>query len=265
MKTLPLIALLTICSTASAALLVTEFLPDPSGTDIDREWFEIYNSGDTSFDLTGYAAGDGTDPNNASNGEGMGVFPPNTILNPGQVFVIAANANGFSAFYGFAPNFEFANSTSLQGNNPLVPDLTQKVAWGSISGSLAIANGGDDIGILTPESTATSFTFVDGSNHGGVMTFFSGAPTLAGNQSYERVPANQDTNDASDWVVRLSNTATPGLVTIPEPISCSLVLIGAAALVQRRRVREWRSGHPKGCRDVPKGHARDRHAGERPR
>lgn len=223
-------------SNAPAALLVTEFLPDPTGTDIDREWFEIYNSGNTAFDLTGYAAGDGTDPNNMSTGEGMGVFPIGTIINPGQVFVIAANANGFNGFYGFLPNFEFANSTSTLGNNAAVPDLPQKLAWGNASGSMGIANPGDDVGILTPESTAAAFTFVDGSNHGTVQTFFPGAVTLAGNQSYERVPADQDTNNASDWIVRTSNTATPGLIFIPEPASLSLLVFGGAAFMGRRRV-----------------------------
>jgi hypothetical protein len=234
------------------SLLVTEFLADPSGTDIDREWFEIYNSGDAPINLTGYAAGDGTNPTNASTGEGMGLFPDGTIINPGQVFVIAANANGFAAFYGFLPNFEFFNSTSTLGNNAAVPDMMQKPDWGASAGSLGIANGGDDIGILTPDSTALAFTFVDGSNHGTVQTFFGGAPTLLGNQSYERVPADQDTNSAADWIVRTSNTATPGLVTIPEPGSVSLVtfLGGVLALRRRRQGRDDRAAEdvPLSCR-----------------
>ena len=210
-----------LASSAHGALLVTEFMADPSGTDIDREWFEIYNSGTTAIDLTGYAAGDGTDSAGTSTGEGMGVFPSGTMIASGQVMVIAANANGFKAFYGFAPNFEFANSTSTLGLNPDVPDLVQKSGWGNSAGSLGIANGSDDIAIIDPDGNV-----VDGVSYGTITTFttltFSGT-----NATWERVPANVDTNTASDWVLRTSGNATPGVVTVPEPVSASV--LGAVA------------------------------------
>ena len=229
------IALVAVLApSARAALLVTEFLADPSGTDADREWFEIYNSGPTPIALDGYAAGDGTDPLNTSGGEGMGVFPAGSTIAAGDAIVIAANANGFNGLYGFLPDYEFANSTSTLGNNAAVPDLAQKVGWGGANGTLAMANGGDDVGILTPESTAAAFTFVDGLNHGGVQTFFAGAPTLAGNRSLERVPADRDTNAAADVIVRASGNATPGVVSVPEPASLA-ALAGVALVAIRRR------------------------------
>lgn len=224
--------------TAQAKLLETEFLPDPTGTDVDREWFEIYNSGPGFVSLAGYAAGDGTDPASTSTGEGMGVFPAGAGINPGQAIVVAANANGFNAFYGFLPNYEFANSTSTLGNNAAVPDLTQKPDWGVAAASLGIANGGDDIGILTPDSTAAAFTFVDGGNHGTVRTFYPDAVALGSNQSYERVPATADTDTVSDWVVRTTGTATPGAVTVPEPTGLGLAAaVGVVGLLGRRRAR----------------------------
>jgi hypothetical protein len=237
MKKVVCLFLICIAQQACAALVVTEFMADPSGTDVDREWLEIFNSGTTFMDLSGYAVGDGTDPLNLSTGEGMGVFPAGTIINPGEVFVIAANANGFNAFYGFLPKFEFANSTSALGNNALVPDLSQKAGWGAATGTLGIANGGDDVGILTPDSTSGGFTFVDGANHGTSSTFFSGAATLAVNQSYERINPYEDTNTAADWIVRTSGTATPGVVAIPEPSSLVFVSIGGAIAFFRRRPR----------------------------
>ena len=162
------------------------------------------------------------------------MFPAGSSIAGGQAIVIAANANGFAQFYGRSADYEFANNTSAFGNSANVPDLTQKPNWGNASGSLAIANGGDDIGILTPDSTATSFTFVDGANHGSVTTFYTGAATLGGNQSFERVPANVDTNTAADFVVRTSGSATPGIVTVPEPTTLAAVG-GLAAIVRRRR------------------------------
>jgi hypothetical protein len=221
--------------TAQGGLLITEFIADPSGTDIDREWFEIYNPDPVAIDLTGYAAGDGTNPTSTSTGEAMGEFPGGTMINPGQVMVIAANANGFQGLYGFFPDFEFANSTSTLGLNATVPDLIQKAGWGVSNASLAIANGGDDVGILLPGSDSTTFTFADGSNHGTVTTFFTGAALLGSNQSYERVPPGTDTNTASDWVVRTTGTATPG--QIPEPATASLAAIAAGLLALRRRHR----------------------------
>jgi hypothetical protein len=233
---------LSLAPSVSAQVLLTEFMADPTGTDIDREWMEIFNAGTLSIDLGGYAIGDGLDPLGTGTGEGMGLFPAGTIIDPGEVFVIAANANGFQAFYGFLPNFEFFNSTSGLGNNAGVPDLLQKESWGNANGSLAIANGGDDVGILTPDSTSGTFTVVDGANHGTFQTFFSGGATLGANQSYERVPANADTNTASDWIVHTTGTATPGVVSIPEPSALSLAFLSCGALsFLRRRRTAWRS------------------------
>lgn len=224
-------------ASANVGLHVTEFLPDPTGTDVDREWFEIHNSGTLAIDLSGYAAGDGTDPTNNSTGEGMGVFPAGSVINPGQAVVIAANANGFKGLYGFSPNYEFANSTSTLGNDPAVPDLPQKANWGNASGSLGIANGGDDVGILTPDSVAAAFTFVDGGNHGTVTTFYPGAATLGSNQSYERIMSDIDTDSVNDWVVRTSGSATPGQVAVsaPEPAALGAIGMAGTALLWRRR------------------------------
>ncbi len=234
-KPLALAALLSSAAAANAAVLVTEFMADPTGTDVDREWMEIYNNGASSVDLTGYAAGDGTNPLSTSAGEGMQLFPNGTIINPGQVMVLAANANGFNAFYGFLPNFEFANSTSTLGNNALVPDLAQVPGWGVTTATLAIANGGDDVGLLAPGSTPSSFTFLDGSNHGTVTTFFTGAPLLGSNQSYERINALSDTDTAADWIVRTTGTATPGVVSVPEPAALSLLMLAAVPFLRRRK------------------------------
>jgi Lamin Tail Domain len=42
-----------IVKPVAGALVITEFIPNPAGTDGDREWFEIKNTGAAAFDLNG--------------------------------------------------------------------------------------------------------------------------------------------------------------------------------------------------------------------
>jgi DNA/RNA endonuclease G (NUC1) len=42
---------------AAGGIIITEFLPDPNGTDTFGEWFELYNTGSTDVDLLGYTIG----------------------------------------------------------------------------------------------------------------------------------------------------------------------------------------------------------------
>src|SRR5437868_4775116 len=42
---------------AGGGVIITEFLPDPNGTDTFGEWFELYNTGTADVDLNGYTIG----------------------------------------------------------------------------------------------------------------------------------------------------------------------------------------------------------------
>lgn len=196
-------------------------MPNPTGTDTEREWFEIFNQTPLTIDLTGYKVGD---EETQGSTEGMYSFPSGTMMPSGEVYVIALKATGFEAFYGFKPDFELTSS------DPLVPDLTQYLTWGS--GILALGNSGDHALIVSPADT-----IVDGVNHGDATLFFTGV-LLGDNQSYERI-VQPDTDTAADWTVRDSGSATPGFTTltvIPEPSALALGLLAASLLVIRRRV-----------------------------
>jgi hypothetical protein len=56
-----------IVKPSAGTLVITEFIPNPAGTDSDREWFEIKNTGATAFDLNGLGLdreiGDSSAPN----------------------------------------------------------------------------------------------------------------------------------------------------------------------------------------------------------
>jgi hypothetical protein len=219
------------CATsANGALLVTEFMPDPSGTDAEREWMEIYNSGTTTLNLDGYKVGD--EESSTGLTEGMFQFPTGTEIAPGGVIVIANTATGFKELYGKNPTFEFNNAQTLEGDSDIsVPDMIKYTAWSS--GPFSVSNTNDQVVILDPDDNV-----IDRAEHGNTNSDPSKVwPVLGANQSYERVPANVDTNSPSDFVVRTSGNATPGQVTlaVPEPGSIALLSVGAMALLGRRR------------------------------
>lgn len=90
---------------ARAAMLFTEVMYDPDGSDADREWVELQNTGDTSVDISGWKFGDADSPNHT-------IYPASDATNPGQgsstiapgaFFILASNAQKFLAMYpGFS-------------------------------------------------------------------------------------------------------------------------------------------------------------------
>lgn len=227
LATLPAVVCLAAAS-AGADILVTEFMPNPGGTDLEREWIEIYNSGPDAIDISNYKVGDEeAEPDGGPGGEGMFQFPANTIMAPGQVFVIANTALGFEELYGFIPDFEVNLSSTL--NSDAVPDMVPYLSWGTAT-ALIMANGGDHALIVDDNDV-----IIDGANHGNVSKFFEAGVTLATNESLERVPADVDTDSHDDFVFRAAGQATPGAVTIPEPTSLALAGVAAAGLLGRRR------------------------------
>jgi hypothetical protein len=213
-----------VAATASrGAVLVTEFMPNPAGTDTEREWMEIYNSGPDAVDLTNYKVGDEEAvPNPSAGGEGMFKFPAGTTMQPGDVLVIAVQSMGFESLYGFKPDFEFNADT-----DPAVPQMTQYTSWGT--GPFSLGNDLDHALVVDENDEIVSL----------MGTGTRGFAVLASNESWERVPAdapNPDDNFASGtFVRRLTGEATPGVVTVPEPASFALAGIVGIALATRRR------------------------------
>jgi len=78
---------------------------NPQGTDSDaaaatpynREWVELYNTGTTSVDLTGWQFGDIQD------GDWASPFPTGTTLGPGNALVVTGDAVSFNANWGGTP------------------------------------------------------------------------------------------------------------------------------------------------------------------
>ena len=181
---------------ASSTLVISEVLYDPTGTEPDREWIEIYNLGGTSINLTNYKVGD---EETSGGTEGMLGFPSGASIAPGQVIVIANKATAFSAAYGFNPDYEMLES------DPAVPNMVN-TAWAS--GSVALQNDSDEVLLLDPSDSA-----VDALSWGSsTFAFDPPAPDVAEGHSLERRPAGADTDTAGDWMDQ--STPVPGNVVL---------------------------------------------------
>jgi len=88
-------------------LLISEVMNNPSGHEPGLEWIEIYNRSIQRINLVGHKIGDSEtrgDP------EGMYRFPVGSIIQPGQVVVIANQGLLFSQVHGFQPDYELLDS-----------------------------------------------------------------------------------------------------------------------------------------------------------
>jgi hypothetical protein len=183
---------------SSFTLLISEVFYDTPGTDEDEEWIEIYNPTASAIDLSVYKIGDEEEQGKS---EGMYQFPPEAGIPPTGVIVIALEATGFYALYGFNPDYEVADT------DPSVPDMVKYSAWAT--GKIALGNNGDEVLILDGGDIT-----VDAMSYGNATTFFD-PPCLdvATGYSLERSPVNVDTDTAADWIGQ--EFPTPGSVTVP--------------------------------------------------
>lgn len=177
-------------------LLISEVLYDPLGdTDTGREWIEIYNSGDQGVNLSCARIGD---EETKGGGEAMLIFPDNGVIEPGQVVVVANRATIFRETYSFDPDYE------IIGSDTSVPDMLRFSSWGT--GSLNLSNSGDEVLLLDWLDR-----LVDAVSWGSsTFAFDPSIALVAEGHSLERIPADVDTNRASDWYDR--GMPQPGVV-----------------------------------------------------
>jgi hypothetical protein len=182
------------------ALLLSEVLYHPD-TDLGHvEWIELYNNSGLALELYDYKLGD---EEQLGSGEGMLRFPAGSMLGAWQSIIVAADALGFTAQYGFAPDYEFKDSGSV------VPDMIRYTAWAS--GSLSLTNAGDEVIVLNRlDDVSDALSFGNSS-----WAFSPAAPTAPQGSSLVREPAYLDTDSALDWVV--SSMPTPGQPDLQTP------------------------------------------------
>jgi len=186
-------------------LTISEVLYDPIGSDDpDPEWIEIFNASELSVNLACVKVGD---EETKAGGEGMYRFPEGALLAPDGVSVIAQQASTFLSDYGFRPDFEISNSDSQ------VPDMIRYVDWAG--GSVNLSNTGDEVLLLDTDDLIIDAVSWGSSN----FAFVPPVSLVEESHSIERVPANFDSNSASDW--QDQSTPSPGQVTLNLPTSTS--------------------------------------------
>lgn len=127
------IIVLVSVSILAHPLLITEVLPNPSGSEPENEWIEIHNPTGAPYCLDGWRVGDQ---------EGQWIIPDPTgnddyILYPGGYVTFANDADTFLAKYGYAP--DFSPNTGA----------TSAISV-TINGSVYLANTSDQVYLRDP-------------------------------------------------------------------------------------------------------------------
>ena len=119
-------------------VLINEIMYDPLGKEPDNEWIELYNMENKSVDLSSWYI---TDDLNFSNPgrEGSYRFPEGTEIPAKSYLVIAYNGSTFFSTYGFYPDFEIINSSSV------VEDMVE------VKRGLSLSNYGDDLHLFSED------------------------------------------------------------------------------------------------------------------
>ncbi|MBI5034600.1 MAG: lamin tail domain-containing protein [Chloroflexi bacterium] len=125
-------------------IFISEVLYDGAQSDDGDEFIELAHSLLKTIDLGDYKIGD---EETKGSGESMYIFPNGTFIAPNTPLIIARNAAQFRNRFGFDPNFELV-TTGVLTDTPSVPNLAKYTAWAS--GSLSLANSGDEILLLGP-------------------------------------------------------------------------------------------------------------------
>lgn len=135
--------------------------------------------------MSGYKIGD---EETKGSGESMYIFPSGTLIAPNTTLVIARNAAQFRNRFGFNPNFELV-TTGVLTDTASVPNLAKYTTWAS--GSLSLANSGDEIMLLGPSDELVDS--VAWGNGDFAATGLRGHASASEPQSLQRY-GTQDTN-----------------------------------------------------------------------
>lgn len=133
-RTFLFLALMLQAHMVHAGVSINEIMYDVPGTDTDREWIEVYNTGDTGVDLSKYKFFE------SSANHALSLFSGDALLSPGGYAVIASNPTKFKtdwpAFSGslFDSSFSLSNEGEYMAmkneNLEIVDEVTYDISVG---------------------------------------------------------------------------------------------------------------------------------------
>lgn len=188
-------------------LLVSEVLADPASPGSAGEWIEIYHPGAFPFLLDGVKVGDAA---RAGAREGMLIFPPGAVVQPGEVLVVAQEGAHFAANYGFLPHYEIRDTLAS------MPDMEKYASWSSYP--LRLRDGGDEVLILDGQDRVVDVLAYGDSSYPG---FQPPVKKPGEGHSLERYPPFVDHHNARDW--REQEHPSPGRLAWNTPTPTSSV------------------------------------------
>jgi hypothetical protein len=208
-----LIAVAVLRPAARAEVIISEIMYDPAGTDNDitvtpqvhREWVELYNTGASAVDLSGWQFGDSQDNQYAS------AFPTGTMIGPSQALIVTGDSAHFDLEWGTGINRVQVSNWPTLANDPSPTDETAALrdnngvfrdkvnfdnsnGWPVLDGSdgqsiflipQGLSAAANDIGTNWKPSMhdvyGAAFRSTDGENHGspGTVATIPQAPTFA--------------------------------------------------------------------------------------
>ncbi len=208
---------------ASIRLLLSEIMANPIGNEPEGEWIEIFNPEDEPMPLTGVKVGDAAHPGDP---EGMLVFPPGAVIEPGGLILVAHQAAEFEASYGFKPDYE------ISASDPAVKKLIPYNVWAG--GQIRLNNSGDEIVLLNGWDE-----IVDALAYGSsdLETFQPPVPAAPEGSSLARYPMGVDTGTNGDWEV--SEIPSPGKVNPGPPTSTPTITPSASVTPTLAVTNSW--------------------------
>jgi len=198
---------------ASIRLLLSEIMANPIGEEPEGEWIEIFNPEEEPMPLTGVKVGDAAHPGDP---EGMLVFPPGEVIEPGGLILIAHQAAEFEASYGFKPDYE------VSASDPSVKKLIPYNAWSG--GQIRFNNSGDEMVLLNGwDEIIDSLAY----GNSDLESFQPPVPAAPEGSSLARYPMSIDTDSERDWEV--SERPSPGKVNPGLPTSTPTITPSSTA------------------------------------
>jgi hypothetical protein len=189
-------------------------MANPIGDEPEGEWIEIFNPEEEPMSLTGVKVGDAA---HRGDPEGMLVFPPGEVIEPGELILIAYQAAEFEESYGFKPDYE------LSASDPSVKKLVPYNSWAG--GQIRLNNSGDEMVLLNGWDE-----IIDSLAYGSsdFESFQPPVPAAPEGSSLARYPMSVDTDSEGDWDD--SEFPSPGEVNPGPPTSTPTITPSASAI-----------------------------------